>query len=115
MTEPNERQRDLIERTEGIHLVDAGAGTGKTFALTRRYANIVEQPDVEPNDVLLVTFTRNAAAEMKERVVARSSYGMRELRDAPIQTFHSRCHDVLLEHGFDAPTHLGIDDRITNA
>jgi len=115
MPEPNHRQRDLIEGTEGLALVDAGAGTGKTFALTRRYAEIVEQPGVEPDDVLMVTFTRNAASEMKERVVARSSYGMRELRDAPIQTFHSRCHDVLLEHGFDAPTHLGIDDRITDA
>ena len=115
MTEPNAAQRELIESTEGIHLVDAGAGTGKTFALTRRYASIVDQPDVEPEDVLLVTFTRNAAAEMRERVVARSSYGMRELRDAPIGTFHSRCRELLMEHGFDAPTHLGIDDRITDA
>jgi superfamily I DNA/RNA helicase len=113
MPEPNAAQRSLIEGTEGLYLVDAGAGTGKTFALTRRYAAIVDQPGVEPDDVLLVTFTRNAATEMKERVVARSSYGMRELRDAPIQTFHGRCHDLLLEHGFDAPTHLGIDDRIT--
>jgi superfamily I DNA/RNA helicase len=113
MSEPNPAQRELIEGTEGLYLVDAGAGTGKTFALTRRYVEIVDQPGVEPEDVLLVTFTRNAASEMKERVVARSGYGMRELRDAPIQTFHSRAHDVLLEHGFDAPTHLGIDDRIT--
>jgi len=115
MPEPNSRQQALIESTEGIHLVDAGAGTGKTFALTRRYANIVDQGAVEPDDVLLVTFTNNAASEMKERAVTQSSYGMRDLRDAPIQTFHSRCHDLLLEHGFDAPTHLGIDDRITNA
>jgi len=115
MPEPNDAQRALIEGVEGIHLVDAGAGTGKTFALTRRYANIVDGADVEPDDVLAVTFTRNAAAEMKERVVARSSYGLAELRDAPIQTFHSRCYDLLLEHGFDAPTSLGIDDRITEA
>jgi len=115
MPEPNPRQRELIESTEGIHLVDAGAGTGKTFALTRRYASIVDQPDVDPDDVLLATFTTNAAAEMRERVVANSTYGTRELRDAPIQTFHSRCHDLLLEHGFDAPTHLGIDDRIADA
>ncbi|MFP4590895.1 MAG: UvrD-helicase domain-containing protein [Halobacteriales archaeon] len=113
MSEPNDAQRRLIRGTEGIYLVDAGPGTGKTFALTRRYVEIVDQPGVAPEDVLLVTFTRNAASEMKERVVTRSSYGMRALRDAPIQTFHSRAHDVLLEHGFDAPTHLGIDDRIT--
>jgi superfamily I DNA/RNA helicase len=115
VTEPNPRQRELIEGLEGVHLVDAGAGTGKTFAVTRRYASIVERPGVEPDDVLLVTFTHNAATEMKERVVARSSYGMRDLRDAPIRTFHGHCHDLLLEHGFEVPTYLGIDDRITDA
>jgi superfamily I DNA/RNA helicase len=110
---PNDAQQRLIDETEGIYHVDAGAGTGKTFAITRRYANIVDQPDVEPEDILLVTFTRSAATEMRERIVERCSYGMRELADAPIQTFHSYCHDLLDEHGYRAPTHLGIDDRIT--
>ena len=115
MTSPNPQQRELIESTEGIHLVDAGAGTGKTFTVTRRYATIVDQDDVEPDDVLLVTFTNNAATEMKDRIVAHSEYGMRELADAPIQTFHSLCYDILTEHGFEAPTQLGIDDRITGS
>ncbi|WP_137285471.1 UvrD-helicase domain-containing protein [Halorussus salinisoli] len=115
MTEPNDQQRELIDSTEGIYLVDAGAGTGKTFAITRRYANIVEQPGIEPDDVLLVTFTNNAATEMKERIVGRSHYGMRELADAPIQTFHSLCNDILQEHGHAAPTYLGIDDAITGS
>jgi superfamily I DNA/RNA helicase len=113
--EPNDQQRRLIENTEGIYLVDAGAGTGKTFAVTRRYATIVDQPGVEPEDVLLVTFTRSAATEMKERIVDRSSYSLRELADAPIRTFHSHCHAILEEHGYRVPTHLGIDDRITNS
>ncbi|MFB6114586.1 MAG: UvrD-helicase domain-containing protein, partial [Halodesulfurarchaeum sp.] len=112
--EPNEQQR-LIDSTEGIYLVDAGAGTGKTLAVTRRYANIIDQPGIEPEDVLLVTFTRSAATEMKERIVDHSSYGLRELADAPIQTFHAHCHRILQEHGYDAPTHLGIDDRITGS
>ncbi len=113
--EPNARQRKLIENTDGVYLVDAGAGTGKTFALTRRYATIVDQENVEPEDVLLVTFTRSAATEMKERIVDHSSYGLRAFADAPIRTFHARCHDLLEEHGYDAPTHLGIDDRITGS
>ncbi|WP_430505880.1 UvrD-helicase domain-containing protein [Haloparvum sp. PAK95] len=112
---PNDRQQELIDSTDGLHLVDAGAGTGKTFTVTRRYANIVSQADVDPEDVLLVTFTNNAAAEMKERIVGNCHYGMRELADAPIQTFHSLCHDLLEEHGHAAPTHLGIDDRITGS
>ena len=115
MIEPNDQQRELIDSTDGIFLVDAGAGTGKTFAVTRRYANIIDQSDVEPGDVLLVTFTNNAATEMKERIVKRSRYGMRELADAPIQTFHSLCHDLLEEHGHTAPAYLGIDDHITSS
>ncbi|SDN14445.1 ATP-dependent exoDNAse (exonuclease V) beta subunit (contains helicase and exonuclease domains) [Halogranum gelatinilyticum] len=115
MTAPNDRQQDLIDSKAGIHVVDAGAGTGKTFTVTRRYAEIVDQDDVEPEDVLLVTFTNNAATEMRERIVANCDYGMRELSDAPIQTFHSLCHDILMEHGFEAPTLLGIDDRITGS
>ncbi|MFC4247936.1 UvrD-helicase domain-containing protein [Natribaculum luteum] len=115
MTAPNPKQRELIESTEGLYLVDAGAGTGKTFTVTRRYANIVSQGDVEPDDVLLIAFTRNAATEMKDRIVANCDYDMRALTDAPIQTFHSLCNDILEQHGFHAPTHLGIDDAITGS
>ena len=115
MTSPNNQQEALIESTEGIHVVDAGAGTGKTFTVTRRYAGIIDEDDIEPDDVLLVTFTNNAATEMKDRIVSHCEYGMRELSDAPIQTFHSLCHDILMEHGFEAPTLLGIDDRITQS
>jgi len=113
--EPNDQQQELIDSRDGLYLVDAGAGTGKTFTVTRRYANIVSQNDVEPDDVLLVTFTNNAAGEMKDRIVGNCHYGMRDLADAPIQTFHSLCHDVLEEHGHAAPTYLGIDDRITGS
>jgi superfamily I DNA/RNA helicase len=70
---------------------------------------------VDPEDVLLVTFTRSAAIEMKERIVDRSGYNLRELADAPISTFHAHCHAILDEHGFRAPTHLGIDDHITGS
>ncbi|EMA72178.1 UvrD-helicase domain-containing protein [Halorubrum distributum] len=112
---PNDAQRELIESTEGSYLVDAGPGTGKTFAVTRRYGRIVDRQDVQPDDVLLATFTRSAATEMKERIVDHSGYGLRELADAPIRTFHSHCHELLQEHGYAAPTHLGLDERITGS
>ena len=112
---PNDKQQTLIDSTEGLYLVDAGAGTGKTFTVTRRYANIIDQDGVDPEDILLVTFTNNAAAEMRDRIVTQSDYGMRELTDAPIQTFHSLANDLLEQHGHAAPTHLGIDDRITGS
>ena len=79
MTEltPNHRQQELIDSTEGLYVVDAGPGTGKTFTITGRYVEIISQPDVEPDDVLLVTFTNSAATEMRDRIVAESSaYGM---------------------------------------
>ncbi|MFC6875270.1 UvrD-helicase domain-containing protein [Halobellus marinus] len=109
---PNTKQQRLINNVEGTYLVDAGAGTGKTFAVTRRYANILDSTTASPEDILLITFTRNAATEMKDRIVSHCDYSMAELADAPIQTFHSLCHDILQEYGFDAPTRLGIDDRI---
>jgi ATP-dependent helicase/nuclease subunit A len=56
---PNPEQQELIESIDGIYKVDAGAGTGKTFTITRRYAHILEQEDVEPEDILLLTFTNN--------------------------------------------------------
>ncbi|GAB7011261.1 UvrD-helicase domain-containing protein [Halorubrum trueperi] len=112
---PNPEQRDLIESTDGLYIVDAGAGTGKTFTVTRRYANIVDQDGIDPSDVLLVTFTNNAAEEMRERIVRNSEYGMRELSNAPIQTFHSLAHDILDEHGHDAPTYLGVEETITGS
>ena len=113
--DPNDSQQRLIDSTDGLYLVDAGAGTGKTFTVTRRYASIVEQDGVDPEDVLLVTFTNNAAAEMRERIVSQSAYSVRELADAPIQTFHSLAHDLLEEHGHAAPTYLDVDDRITGS
>lgn len=112
---PNEEQQALIDGIDGTYLVDAGAGTGKTFALTERYGTILEDTDADPADVLLVTFTRSAAREMKDRIVSDSPYAMRDLADAPIQTFHSYCNDLLTEFGTRAPHHIGIAERITSS
>jgi superfamily I DNA/RNA helicase len=93
--DPNDDQQRLITSTDGIYLVNAGAGTGKTFTITRRYANILDQPGIEPDDILLATFTRNAAAEMADRIAQYSEYDPVQLRDAPISTFHSYCYRLL--------------------
>ncbi len=117
MTEfsPNQEQQELIESIDGIYKVDAGAGTGKTFTITRRYAHILEQGDVEPEDILLLTFTNNAAEEMKERIINHCSYDMKNLREAPISTFHSLAKKIITENGFEAPKYLGIDDHVTSS
>lgn len=111
--EPNQQQQELIESLDGIHLVDAGAGTGKTFTVSQRYSHILEERDVTPDDILLITFTRSAAEEMKERIVNTADYDRAALRDAPIQTFHSLCKEIVEEYGLETPQHLGIDDTIS--
>jgi len=113
--DPNPEQQRLIESLDGVFLVDAGAGTGKTFTITRRYAHILDETDAEPGDILLTTFTENAAETMKERILTECSYDRAALREAPIATFHGFCNEVLQEHGFAAPRELGIDDRVTSS
>ncbi|MGM0380454.1 MAG: UvrD-helicase domain-containing protein [bacterium] len=112
---PNRRQGQLIESTDGIYLVDAGAGTGKTFTLSRRYARILQEQGTGPDDILLITFTNNAAAEMKERVIHNCDYDPLELQEAPISTFHSLCQRLLLRYGFSAPYQLGFSEPLSTS
>lgn len=113
MTEPNKQQQELIESTEGIYLVDAGAGTGKTFTITRRYANIIERRDAGPEDIFLATFTNNAADQMKERIIERTDIKASRIYDAPISTFHSFAKKLIRNHGSETPRLLGIEEDIS--
>jgi len=102
---PNDAQEQFIETTEGPVLVDAGAGTGKTFAITQRYVDLLADR-TDPQDILLLTFTRNAAENMKERINAESD---RRLHDAPISTFHAYCRRLVADHGTEGADMLGLD------
>ncbi|MFW6040786.1 MAG: UvrD-helicase domain-containing protein [Thermoplasmatota archaeon] len=115
MNEPNDEQEELIEQTDGIYIADAGPGTGKTFTISLRYAHILENTSADPDDILLITFTNNAADNMKERIINLCDYDKSALRDAPISTFHGLCNNILRKYGFEAPEVLGIDDRITSS
>ena len=92
----NAPQREAVLTTEGPVLVLAGAGTGKTAALTRRLAHIVFSRKAWPSEILAVTFTNKAAREMKERIasiVGESFEGMPWLG-----TFHSIGAKMLRQH-----------------
>jgi len=88
----NERQRDAVEHRGRHLLIVAGAGSGKTSVLTRRIAGLLSTREAWPSQILAITFTNKAAAEMRERVeglVGRDAEGMW------ISTFHSACVRIL--------------------
>ena len=113
MVSPNTQQKKLIQNTEGIYLADAGAGTGKTFTITRRYVNLLEN-GVEPEDIFLATYTRNAADEMMERIMRKSDVPEARIFDAAISTFHSHCQKILERNGLEAPNLIGVENQITD-
>jgi len=91
----NERQRAAVTHTDGPLLVIAGAGSGKTRVLTYRIAYLLQTGKALPSQVLAVTFTNKAAAEMKERLrriigpIAESLW---------VGTFHATCVQILRRH-----------------
>ncbi len=88
----NPRQREAVEYRGPALLIVAGAGSGKTSVLTRRIASLIQSREAWPSQILAITFTNKAAAEMRERVEAllgQAAEGMW------ISTFHSACVRIL--------------------
>jgi DNA helicase-2/ATP-dependent DNA helicase PcrA len=92
----NTPQRDAVLSTEGPVLVLAGAGTGKTAALTARLAHLIATRKAWPSQILAVTFTNKAAREMKERVSAISGGAIEGM--PWLGTFHSVAARMLRSH-----------------
>lgn len=87
----NKEQQDALLSLDGVNLVTAGAGTGKTRLLTHRIAYLIQEKHVDPFNILAITFTNKAANEMKSRV-QNLVYGGNRVW---ISTFHSMCVRIL--------------------
>ncbi|MCB9423721.1 MAG: UvrD-helicase domain-containing protein, partial [Actinobacteria bacterium] len=100
LTDLNPQQADAVTHRGSPILVVAGAGSGKTRVLTRRIAHLLATGQAVPSEILAITFTNKAAAEMKERVTALvGPVGQRMW----VSTFHSACVRILRRQGH----HLG--------
>ena len=102
----NPMQRQAVFHTEGPLLILAGAGSGKTRVLTHRIAYLIQEKEVNPWNILAITFTNKAAQEMRERVDRIAGFGSDAIW---VSTFHSTCARILRRH----IDNLGYDTNFT--
>src|SRR5262245_14476628 len=105
----NDEQRAAVTHEAGPLLIVAGAGTGKTTVITRRIAHLIAQRKARPEEILALTFTEKAAAEMEERVDTLVPYGY---ADVEISTFHAFGDRLVREHALEIG--LPPDYRVLN-
>lgn len=106
LTGLNDKQQEAVEHFEGPLLILAGAGSGKTRVLTHRIAYLIEEHQINPFQILALTFTNKAANEMRERVDQIVSYGASSVW---VSTFHSTCVRILRRF----IDHIGYDRSFT--
>lgn len=103
----NDEQKKAILATEGPIIVLAGAGSGKTRVLVHKVLYLIQEKEVSPHNIVMLTFTNKAAGEMKERIM--NALGENAMRYSPptVGTFHSLCAKILRVDG-DA---IGISNK----
>jgi DNA helicase-2/ATP-dependent DNA helicase PcrA len=88
----NEQQAEAVKHGNGPLLIIAGAGTGKTTVITKRIQHLILEKKVPPSNILALTFTEKAAAEMETRIDQILPYGYTQMW---IETFHAFCDRIL--------------------
>ena len=102
-------QAEAVTHETGPLLIVAGAGTGKTTVITRRIAYLISTKRARPEEILALTFTDKAAAEMEERVDQLVPYGYADVR---LSTFHAFGDRLLQENALEVG--LTPDFRVLN-
>ena len=105
----NAAQREAVTTTEGFVRVIAGAGSGKTRALSHRFAFLVNEVGILPGNILCVTFTNKSAGEMRQRI-----HNLTGDNDTGyINTFHGFCVSILQEdsHAVQYPKNFLVLDN----
>lgn len=102
----NDKQYEAVCHTDGPLLILAGAGSGKTRVLTHRIAYLIDEKNVNPWNILAITFTNKAAGEMRERVDKIVGFGAESIW---VSTFHSMCVKILRRFS----DHIGYDTNFT--
>ena len=97
--QPDPQQQQAIEHVFGPMLVVAGAGTGKTTVLVQRIARLVREGHARADQILALTYTINAAEEMRQRV--ERELGQSDAVGLQVSTFHAYCHNLLKRSGHD--------------
>lgn len=100
VSDANPQQLQAIHATDGPLLIIAGPGSGKTFTLVERVVYLIQEKGVKPEQLLILTFTEKAAAELKTRIANRLlGLGLRiNLNEIHLGTFHSVCLRWLEDH-----------------
>ena len=124
MSELNAEQKQFAEQLDGMIVVDAGPGTGKTHSVTDRYVNMV-RAGIDPMDILMLTFTNNAASEMKEKISSKllgsidqddkdaTRKTLRDIENIRASTFDSLCLNIVLNSPDSVNEFFGIDETLS--
>ncbi|MCR5272391.1 MAG: ATP-dependent helicase [Lachnospiraceae bacterium] len=108
MNIPDKSQLKAIRHGEGPMLVLAGPGSGKTFVVTKRVENLINEYKVSPGKILVITFTRTAAGEMRDRFLTMNP----DCRGVTFGTFHAVFFMILKNaYGYTAENIIREDER----
>ena len=96
----NEAQKEAISATDGLVLITAGPGTGKTFTLVKRAVYLIQECGIKPEQIMMATFTEKAAKELITRItneLAERNISV-NVNEMYIGTFHSLCLQIIKEN-----------------